>query len=207
MKNTKMYFRFFYVCLISTLVACSSDDSNSDGDTGTQLFAKFELSGGGIEQGIYEGENPLVIINTNPEEGATVTWTTNRPSDEDPFWNLDIGSIEGENYPLTEGTYTLGNIDDLIDGNADFVVTFQSYDVPDDHQSFPYLWGALGEVQGTLTVTEIQTGVLDNGTRDIISGTFEFTASDNNVDGTLDQPPLDDIIVTNGEFRAKMGTF
>ncbi|MEX2379129.1 MAG: hypothetical protein WD530_00170, partial [Vicingaceae bacterium] len=191
---------------ICTFVACSSDDSNSDGDTGTQLFAKFELSGGGIEQGLYEGENPLVAINTNPEEGATIDLSTTRPTEEEaPFWRLDIASAEGANYPLTVGTYTLGNLDNFIDGNVDFYVAFQSHDVP--NQSWPYVWGALGDVQGTLTITEIQTGVLDNGTRDIISGTFEFTASDNNIDGTIDQPPLDDIIVTNGEFRAKMGAF
>ncbi len=205
MKIKKRYFQFFYVCIISTLMACSSDDGNSDGDSGTQLYANFDLSGGGLEQGFYEGENPLVAINTNPEEGATVNWSTTRPSDEDPFWRLDIASAEGANYPLTVGTYTLGNIDDFIDGNADFYVAFQSYDVPPE--SLPYLWGGLGDVQGTLTVTEIQTGVLENGTMDIISGSFEFTASDNNIDGTINQPPLDDIIVTNGEFRAKMGTF
>lgn len=205
MKNTKRYFQFFYVCLLATLIACSSDDDNSAGDLNSTLYANFELSGGGLEQGVYVGDNPLVGINTNPEEGAAINWSTTRPSGEDAFWRLDIASTEGANYPLTVGAYTLGNIEDFADGNVDFVVSFQSHDVPD--QSWPYLWGALGDVQGTLTISEIQTGVLDNGTRDMISGTFEFTASDNNIDGTLNQPPLEDIIVTNGEFRAKMGTF
>lgn len=184
------------------LFSCSKDDENNGLSEEQQRYANFDISGG--LEGSYAGENALISVNTQPEEGTVVNWSSTRPSDEDPFWRLDFGSVEGANQELEVGTYSLGNIDDFDDGAADFVVSFQLHD---NTEGFPSLWGALGAVEGTMTVTEVQVGFFDNGTRDLVIGTFEFTASDNNINGTLNQDPLETIVVTNGEFRAKQGSF
>lgn len=213
MKFTNKVYTILSILLMAIVMSsCSKDDeSETGGEIGeSDLYAHFNLTGGeggSLENGQFVGDGALIAINTNPEEGATVTWSTHRTSEEENFWRLDIGSIEGANYPLTTGTYILGSIEDAIEGEADFTVAFQSHTHEPPEEAWPFLWGGLGDVQGTLTITEIQNGVLDNGTRDLVTGTFEFTAADNNINGDIDQPPLSDIVVTNGEFSAKLGEF
>lgn len=211
MKNFKKIFNLSYICLLAILVSCSSDDADNQGGpgSGSDLYANFELSGGGVvgeddrlAQGLYVGGDPLVsVITTSDEEGASVHWSTYTPTSESsPFWKLDFITEEYPSYPLTTGTYTLGNFNDASEGNADFGVVFISEDVPP--QTVPYQWGGIGDVQGTVTITEIERGVLDNGLNGIVSGTFELTLSGQS-SGSVN-PPLNDIVITNGEFRSKL---
>lgn len=197
-------FRFYLVLFIMPLllVSCSKDDNNNQASEEAKRYSKFTISGG--LNGEYIGENTLIIINTQPEDGAAVTWSANSPEGEEPFWSMDFASIEGANQELVPGEYKLGNIEDFDEGKVDFVVTFQ---VHNNEDTWPYLWGGLGAVSGTLRVTEVQKGHYDNAKNDLVLGTFEFKASDNNINGALSREPLEDIVVINGEFRAKMGSF
>lgn len=198
--NLKHYLILSSIPLL--LFSCSKEDDDNGPSEQSERYATFDISGG--LDGYYVGENALISVNTQPESGTVVDWSATRPADEEPFWRLDFTSTEGANEELVPGTYTLGNIDDLDAGNADFAVFFQ---VQDNSNGFTSLWGGLGAAQGTMTVTEVQPGFFDNGTRDLVLGTFEFSASDNDIEGVLGQEPLEPIVVTNGEFRAKMGSF
>ncbi|TVR81086.1 MAG: hypothetical protein EA412_03805 [Chitinophagaceae bacterium] len=186
---------FIIICLAFLFVSCIKEDDEEDAEE--EIIATFNLSGAGIG-GLYEGDNTLIGIHYNEEDEseASTNWSTTPPQGEGTFWRLEFGRVDKPRLDLDPGTYIIGNVDDLANGDADLMVAFQHHSNP---QGFPFLWGALGDASGTLVVTH-EIG-------EYAYGTFEFTASDNNIDGTLDQPPLDDIIVTNGKFRAYKKAF
>ncbi len=206
-----MFYKLKVVLLIfiapMIVLSCSKDDDNDgtlnpiggSGGSSEQLTSGFEISGG--LSGTYNGDNTVISVNQASEDGTTINIETTSPDDGSTFWNLTFGASEGDVENLVPGDYSLGNIDDFTDGNADLLVSFQVHPAGNN---LPLMWGMTAPTSGTLTITEVEYGAFDNGTRDRVTGTFEFTASDA-YSGLAEEEDLQDpIVVTDGEFIGKM---
>lgn len=166
--------------------------------SGEDFVSGFNVSGG--LSGAFNGDDTQIIV-IHSEEGTTIGFSTDGTDGQDQDWDIVIGVSDGDIQSLVPNTYSLGSIDDADVGSADFFVSFQ---FEPEGEDVTHIWGFLGPASGTLTITDVEYGVYDNGTKDRVTGTFSFTAEDS-MTGTVDDADLlEPIVVTSGYFEAIM---
>lgn len=176
--------------LLSGLSACSDDDNDGGGSAGPNNVnnpMSFNVSGG--MNGEYAGESSIGI--NVDQDGSALTWENADLSGQDDFWKLEFTYVGNDTVIIAPGTYTLGNLSEMVNGEVDLMATFLNHGMLYEG-GMAAAWGSTGDVEGSINVTS-QDG-------DFLEGTFELTLSDSG----FGPEPFDDIVITDGVFRARM---
>lgn len=174
------------------LVSCGDDDNGNGAGGPTapdQVDNPMSFTVAGGMNGDFAGE-AQIGINVDGS-GSAVTWQFADLSGSDPFWKLELTYGGDDTVIVAPGTYTLGNLAQMVEGEVDFMATFLNQGMTYEGGAAA-MWGATGDAEGTVVVTA-QDG-------DFLEGTFEVMLSDAGLGGT----PFDDLVITNGVFRAPM---
>lgn len=165
------------------MVSCSDDDDSGNGPGNnpeeTETSVNFDISGEleGTKTGVSN-----FFVNVGPD-GSSFTFENRAPNDGSLFWKLEFVYTGSDTVLVEEGTYTVGNVDELSSGDVDFTAAF----IQNVDGELPMTWGLLSEITGTL--------VIDQAGANSASGTFEISFDDPNDD-------LDVLVIENGVFDA-----
>lgn len=164
--------------------SCSDDDDNGSGSgsgvpSESPTSVSFDISGemDGVKTGVSN-----FFINVGPQ-GSSFTFENRSPDGESPFWKLEFAYTGSDTVLVEEGTYTIGNVNELAEGDVDFTALF----IEDGESPMPMTWSMIGEVSGTLVIEQVGANQA--------SGSFEMYFDDPN-------NAYDALTIENGVFEA-----